>query len=255
MTKIQLRRDTATNWTANNPTPASGEPCYETDTGRFKIGDGVTTYNNLPYQGESSTPTNTVTVDTDQTITGNKVFLQPNISNKGLNVALGSNATNPDISVHIGKASNSDFTGGVIRFDSTAPKIVGLQQNTAGGTMKISSSGDLINYADGTTEIRNGATWSTSKSGIRIPANSKSNPYVEIVGGSNTVGSSSGVDGKLSVGREGVGIWAERKGVFIRTSATRNASDLGAKLWLGESDYRSAIYPVFIPTVGRCLNF
>lgn len=255
MTKIQLRRDTAANWTTNNPTPASGEPCFETDTGKFKIGDGVTTYNNLPYQGGSSTPTNMVTVDTDQTITGNKVFFQPNSSNKGLNVALGSNATNPDIWVHIGKSPNSDFTGGMIRFESTSPKIVGLQQNNAGGTMKISSSGDLINYAGGTTEIRNGATWGISKSGIRIPANSKSNPSVEIVGGSNTVGSSSGVDAKISVGREGVGTWAERRGVFIRTSATRNASDSGAKLWLGESNYRSAIYPVSLPTVGRCLNF
>ena len=255
MTKIQLRRDTAANWTANNPTPASGEPCFETDTGKFKIGDGVTTYNNLPYQSESSAPTNMVTVDTDQTITGEKVFLQPNSLTKGLNVALGSNATNPDILVHIGKASNSDFTGGMIRFDSTSPKIVGLQQNNAGGTMKISSSGDLINYAGGTTEIRNGATWSTSKSGIRIPSSSKSNPQVEIVGGDNTVGSSSGVDGKISVGREGVGTWAERKGVFIETRARTNASDSGAKLWLGEFNYRSAIYPVSNATVGYCLNF
>ena len=257
MTKIQLRRDTAANWTTNNPTPASGEPCFETDTGKFKIGDGVTAYNDLPYQGDGggSVPTNMVTTDTDQTITGQKVFLQPNSANKGLNVVLGSNVTNPDASVHIGRASNSDFTGGMIRFDSTSPKIVGLQQQNNGGTMKIASSGDLINYASGTTEIRNGATWGTSKSGIRIPANSASSPKVEIVGGSNTVGSSSGVDSRISVGLEGTGAWALRKGVFIDTSAKTNASDLGAKLWLGEINLRSAIYPVFKPEIGRCLNF
>lgn len=255
MTKIQLRRDTAANWTANNPTPASGEPCFETDTGKFKIGDGTTAYNNLPYQGGSSAPTNMVTVDTDQTITGKKAFLQPNSSNKGLNVVLGSNATNPDISVHIGKGSNSDFTGGMIRFDSTNPAVVGLQQSNSGGTMKIASSGDLINYASGTTEIRNGATWGTSKSGICIPANTKSNPKVEIVGGSNAVGSSSGVDAKITVGYEGAGIWATRKGVFIDTSATKNASDSGAKLWLGQVNFRSAIYPSLNSTVGQCLNF
>lgn len=256
MTKIQLRRDTAANWSTNNPTPSAGEPCFETDTGKLKIGDGVTAYNNLPYQGDSgSTPTNMVTVDTDQTITGKKVFLQPNTSNKGLNVALGSNATNPDVSVHIGRASNSDFTGGMIRFDSTSPTIVGLHQQNSSGTMKIASSGDLINYAAGTTEIRNGATWSISKSGIRIPANSKSNPKIEIVGGSNTVGSSSGVDAKVSVGYEGTGTWAQRKGVFIDTSATKNASDSGAKLWLGAINYRSAIYRVTNSTLGHCLNF
>lgn len=255
MTKIQLRRDTAANWTTNNPTPASGEPCFETDTGKFKIGDGTTTYNNLPYQGDSGTaPTNMVTTDTDQTITGKKVFLQPNNSNKGLNVALGSDATNPDVSVHIGRATNSDFTGGMIRFDSTNPAVVGLQQSNSGGTMKIASSGDLINYASGTTEIRNGATWSTSNSGIRIPANSKSDPKIEIIGGSNTVGSSSGADGKICVGYEGTGTWASRKGVFIDTSATTNASDSGTKLWLGEVNYRSAIYPVSDAALGRILN-
>lgn len=74
MTKIQLRRDTAANWSTNNPTPASGEPCFETDTGKLKIGDGVTAYNNLPYQGGSSAPTNMVTTDTAQDITAHKTF-------------------------------------------------------------------------------------------------------------------------------------------------------------------------------------
>ena len=74
MTKIQLRRDTAANWASNNPTPAAGEPCYETDTGKLKIGDGSTAYNNLAYQGGGSTPDNMVTTDTAQTITGLKNF-------------------------------------------------------------------------------------------------------------------------------------------------------------------------------------
>ena len=51
MTKIQIRRDTSTNWQQYNPTPSSGEPCYETDTGKFKIGNGEQPYNSLPYQG------------------------------------------------------------------------------------------------------------------------------------------------------------------------------------------------------------
>mgnify|MGYP003310040925 CR=1 FL=1 len=34
---IQLRRDTAANWTSNNPTPAAGEFCIETDTDFYKI--------------------------------------------------------------------------------------------------------------------------------------------------------------------------------------------------------------------------
>jgi hypothetical protein len=43
------RRDTAGNWTSNNPTPLSGEWCYETDTGKAKIGDGSTAWTSLEY--------------------------------------------------------------------------------------------------------------------------------------------------------------------------------------------------------------
>lgn len=46
---IQIRRDTAANWTSNNPTPVAGQPCYETDTGYLKIGDGSTAWTSLGY--------------------------------------------------------------------------------------------------------------------------------------------------------------------------------------------------------------
>lgn len=48
---IQLRRDTAANWTAENPVLAIAEPGLETDTNQWKYGDGVTTWINLPYTG------------------------------------------------------------------------------------------------------------------------------------------------------------------------------------------------------------
>jgi hypothetical protein len=40
--RIQLRRDTASNWTTNNPLLYPGEMGIETDTGKFKIGPAVT---------------------------------------------------------------------------------------------------------------------------------------------------------------------------------------------------------------------
>lgn len=49
MTVIKFRRDTSANWTSINPIPAQGEPCYETDTGKLKIGNGSDTYTALPY--------------------------------------------------------------------------------------------------------------------------------------------------------------------------------------------------------------
>lgn len=46
---IQLRRDTTANWLANKDVvPAEGEPCYDLELGILKVGDGTTTYENLP---------------------------------------------------------------------------------------------------------------------------------------------------------------------------------------------------------------
>lgn len=49
--QIQLRRDTASNWSSNNPVLANGEIGIATDTYQFKIGDGSTTWSGLSYYG------------------------------------------------------------------------------------------------------------------------------------------------------------------------------------------------------------
>lgn len=50
---IQFRRDTAANWELfKDIIPASGEPCFVTDQNILKIGDGITTFENLePING------------------------------------------------------------------------------------------------------------------------------------------------------------------------------------------------------------
>jgi hypothetical protein len=48
-TKIQTRRDTAANWTSTNPTLAAGEMGFETDTLKFKFGNGSTAWTSLSY--------------------------------------------------------------------------------------------------------------------------------------------------------------------------------------------------------------
>jgi hypothetical protein len=50
-TQIQFKRGAAADLTTLNPLLASGEPCYEVDTGQFKIGDGETAWNDLAYAG------------------------------------------------------------------------------------------------------------------------------------------------------------------------------------------------------------
>lgn len=65
MAKIKLRRDTAANWSnpSNNPILASGEPGYETDTGKLKIGNGSTVWNSLPYFDDQESVLSAVTQD------------------------------------------------------------------------------------------------------------------------------------------------------------------------------------------------
>lgn len=48
-TRFQLRGDTKANWLSANPVLADREPALETDTNRYKIGDGVSTYSQLSY--------------------------------------------------------------------------------------------------------------------------------------------------------------------------------------------------------------
>lgn len=51
--RFKLRGGTAGEWTSANPVLLSREPGVETDTGAFKLGDGVTAWNSLPYSGRN----------------------------------------------------------------------------------------------------------------------------------------------------------------------------------------------------------
>lgn len=46
---IQIRRDTSTNWTSANPVLAQGELGVETNTLKFKCGNGTSAWNSLSY--------------------------------------------------------------------------------------------------------------------------------------------------------------------------------------------------------------
>ncbi len=50
---IYLRRGTAAAWTAADNVLGQGEPGFETDTGKLKIGDGLTTWTSLAYLGST----------------------------------------------------------------------------------------------------------------------------------------------------------------------------------------------------------
>ena len=77
--KIQIRRDTAYNWGDVNPVLVEGEPGLETDTGKFKFGNGANTWVDLPYSNFEETVYNDFYVEghtylTNTTISGDLIL-------------------------------------------------------------------------------------------------------------------------------------------------------------------------------------
>ena len=72
-TRIQLRHDTAANWTAKNPVLMVGELGFEIDTNKFKIGDGVKNWNALEYAVKDEI----ALTDENVTMTDDFVFTAP----------------------------------------------------------------------------------------------------------------------------------------------------------------------------------
>ena len=59
-TTIIMRNDTAENWSTKHPILAKGEFGVENDTNKFKIGDGVTAWDELGYAGADETQINSL---------------------------------------------------------------------------------------------------------------------------------------------------------------------------------------------------
>lgn len=125
-TRIQNRHDTEANWTtasnATNPfIPLKGEVIvYDPDTThttpRAKIGDGVTKVGNLAFVGGDISKY--VTLDTAQTISGSKLFLDPIQVGGSSNLEDYTKITSTDITVRAGenaswyKVGNDKFSHG-----------------------------------------------------------------------------------------------------------------------------------------------
>lgn len=109
---IKIRRGTAAEWTASEPQPDGevlrlGEPGYEKDTGKLKIGDGITGWNNLSYFGNGAI----VDPEDIQDIIGASGFL---VAGSGISIIYDDNNDNITIST----SGNGEFDK--ISFDIAA---------------------------------------------------------------------------------------------------------------------------------------
>ena len=96
MTTIKFRRDTSANWTSVNPIPAQGEPCYETDTGKLKIGNGSDSYTTLPYVSDGGGSAGDLPIATATTLGGVKIGNNLSITADGTLSATGGSTGTTD---------------------------------------------------------------------------------------------------------------------------------------------------------------
>lgn len=131
MTTIKLRRGTASEWTTANPILAAGEMGIETDTRKFKFGDGTTPWNTLAYaSAEGGGGAGDVTAAGDNYFTGNNTFT-------------GTTKFDNDVSIH---GANLEVAG---TLEATTGNITNLQvPNT------LTSSGEINAVSIKSTGIR-----------------------------------------------------------------------------------------------------
>lgn len=164
--KVQLRRDTAANWTSGNPTLDSGEIGWETDTRQLKIGDGATAWTSLAYAAPVE---NFIARTSAKTMTSNTnlqaLFDGTGGTTNGRLTVLGSVSYFFEASIALssmsGTSGNFGFSivgAGTATFTSAAWHAIGLDattQNTAaavGGIWSASSAetGNVITAGTGT---------------------------------------------------------------------------------------------------------
>ena len=133
---IEFRNGTAASWTSTNPVLSQGEPGVETDTGKFKIGDGSTAWSSLAYQGSTgATQTESyrsfgdgadgnVTISTGTTILGRDMYYN-NLTMSGTGI--------------LNTNGYKVFVKGVL--DITAAATAAIQWNGTNGTSGSGATG------------------------------------------------------------------------------------------------------------------
>jgi len=107
--KIQLRRDIADNWTANNPLLLNGEIGIETDTLKFKIGNGTQRWNSIPsYAFKPGLPNGVATLSSDGKVPLSQLPDQISLDSEA--VAAIQNALSGITTTNVQEGSNLYFT-------------------------------------------------------------------------------------------------------------------------------------------------
>lgn len=172
-TRMQQRRGTAAQWTAANPVLAAGEIGFETDTNKFKVGNGSTAWTSLTYFVDAS-----VAFDSDEVTAaieaaiGNVIGLAPNTLDtlEELALAVGSNPTFANnISNDIAQIQNTlsqygNSISGLSDADDAMQNSIADHENATTNVHGIVDTSDLVVSAD----IANFATQSEMNNAVSV---------------------------------------------------------------------------------------
>ena len=147
-TVIKLRNGTAAQWTSTNPTLVKGELGIETDTNKFKFGDGTTAWTSLPYVVTSSGST---TVDWADVLNKPTTFTpsshthaQADVTNLTTDLAAKAPLVSPSFTTpSLGVATATSING------TTIPSTSTLVTTTAGTATAATTAVTATNIAGG----------------------------------------------------------------------------------------------------------
>lgn len=186
--KIQLRRDTASNWASVNPILSQGEPGVELGTNKWKIGNGTSTWNTLEYQG---------------------VQLPANSAGYLYNNGSGTLSWSPGGGGGGGGTVTSvNVSGGTTGLTTSGGPITSSGTITLGGILSVANGGNGLNTvpANGQIDIGNGTgftrTTLTAGSGIAI-ASGPGSITITATGGGGGGGSPGGTNTQLQYNNNG----------------------------------------------------
>ena len=182
-TRIQLRRGTATQWTTANTVLEAGEIGWESNTNKFKIGDGTTEWDDLTYF-----------LDATDTGFNSADYILATARDSANGVA----AVNADINVLTKTgvvfegATANDFETSLLVTDPTADRTITLPNETGTVQLRVTDVSDTeIGYLNGVTSL------------IQTQLDGKVDESLFDAKGDLLVGSADNTPAKLTVGTNG----------------------------------------------------
>lgn len=157
---IKLRRNTANKWEEINPVLQAGEPGFESDTKRLKIGDGVADWLNLVYasgvQSAATKLSQLEDIGVDQNIADNELLAYNSQSAKWANKTIG------ELGLPLLESSSNSFAGIIsaknyeLQVAAASSDNMQLNFSSGEGIIKRTISADVVfggnSYKAGTTK-------------------------------------------------------------------------------------------------------